>query len=390
MVSAIIAAAGSGSRMGQSINKIFIPLAGKSVLLHSIALFAKMSEVAEIIVAASPTEVETIQHLLDGSAINKPFKVVAGGRERQYSIQNALEVVSQETSLILVHDGARPLVEETAVRELIAEARQCRAAIAAVPVKDTIKISDAEGFVENTPDRGCLWSIQTPQVFDSAILKEAYHKAQNDQFLGTDDASLVERLGVRVRLVAGSYRNVKITTPEDIRFAEALLEANAKGAESMIRVGTGYDVHRLVENRKLILGGVEIPFEKGLEGHSDADVLLHAIKDALLGAAALGDIGRHFPDNNPLYKGISSLVLLEKVGLLLQQHGFVVQNIDATVIAEKPKLSPYISAMNENIARVLTMPVGQINIKATTTEGLGFTGRKEGIAAQAVVLLAGV
>lgn len=390
MVSAIIAAAGSGSRMGQNINKIFMPLAGNPILLHSIALFAKMSEVAEIIVAASPTEVETIQHLLNGSAITKPFKVVAGGRERQYSIQNALEVVSQETTLILVHDGARPLVEETAVRELIAEARQCRAAIAAVPVKDTIKISDAEGFVENTPDRGRLWSIQTPQVFDSAILKAAYHKAQNDQFLGTDDASLVERLGVRVRLVAGSYRNIKITTPEDIRFAESLLEAGAKGAEPMIRVGTGYDVHRLVENRKLILGGVEIPFEKGLEGHSDADVLLHAIKDALLGAAALGDIGRHFPDNNPLYKGISSLVLLEKVGLLLQQHGFVVQNIDATVIAEKPKLSPYISAMNENIARVLTVPAGQINIKATTTEGLGFTGRKEGIAAQAVVLLAGV
>jgi 2-C-methyl-D-erythritol 4-phosphate cytidylyltransferase/2-C-methyl-D-erythritol 2,4-cyclodiphosphate synthase len=202
--------------------------------------------------------------------------------------------------------------------------------------------------------------------------------------VATDDAALVEHLGVSVKIVRGSYSNLKITTPEDLVMAEALLR---KGTGEMLRFGIGYDVHRLVAGRKLIIGGVDISFELGLEGHSDADVLLHAIKDALLGAAALGDIGRHFPDTDQQYKGASSLKLLAAVGALLAERGWRTSNIDAVVVAEKPKLAPHIAAMNANIAAALGVEPGQINVKATTTEGLGFTGRREGIAAQAVACI---
>lgn len=383
MIVAIIAAAGAGKRMGRTCNKVFLNLDGQPILAHSVSRIAECPEIDKIIVVAAPDEVLDITTLISKVRLGKAWQVVAGGSERQFSVMNALAVIPAEAKLILVHDGARPLIEPAAVASVIAAAKEHRAAGIAVPVKDTIKVADADGFAVDTPPRSKLWAIQTPQAFDASLLRQAYHAANAVGFVGTDDAGLVERLGVTVKMVHGSYENLKITTPEDLIIAETLLR---KGRKTM-RIGTGYDVHKLVEGRKLILGGVEIPHTHGLLGHSDADVLLHAIKDAMLGAAALGDIGRHFPDTDPQYKGASSMLLLAKVVDLLAQKGYKVNNVDATIIAEKPKLAPYIAQMNENIAQTLGTDIDCVNIKATTTEGLGFTGRREGIAAQAAVTI---
>ena len=389
VVTVIIPAAGQGKRMKTSSNKVFLPLVNMPVLLHSVLAFSACSEVNNLVVVVAIDEVEQVKTMLSSLIGIKAWQVVIGGSERQHSIANALKVVSKETEVILVHDGARPLVTESSIQRVIKAARMHKAAIVAVAVKDTIKTVDADGWVTGTPERRTLWAIQTPQGFDAHLLHQAYEKARQEGYIGTDDASLVERLGAKVKIVPGSYDNLKVTTPEDLTIAEALLierKREQKGcvAESMVRVGMGYDVHKLVEGRKLILGGVEIPYIHGLEGHSDADVVLHAIKDALLGAAALGDIGKHFPDTDVQYKGVSSILLLKRVGEILGEHGYTVNNIDATIVAERPKVAAYIPEMNHNIAAALRLDLGQVNVKATTTEGLGFAGKGEGIAAHAV------
>ena len=272
------------------------------------------------------------------------------------------------TAYVLVHDAARPFVTETVVRDVIRCASDRGAAVPCVAVKDSLRETEGDG--SRCVDRSRFFAVQTPQGFRRELLVEAYEKACEDGFSGTDDASLVERLGHHIEIVHGDYDNIKITTKEDLPMEN--------------RVGTGFDVHRLVEGRKLILGGVEILYEKGLDGHSDADVLIHALMDAMLGAAAMGDIGRHFPDTDDEYKGISSMKLLEKVNNILAENMYSIGNADITVIAQKPKLSPYTEKMRENIADVLGIGKDLINIKATTTEKLGFTGRGEGIAAEAV------
>ena len=391
MVTAIIAAAGQGKRMQSSINKVFMLLDEKPVLLYSILAFSACVAVDNLVVVVAPDEVEYVTKMLTGLEGIKPWKVVAGGSERQYSIANALQEISEKTDVVLVHDGARPLVTKECIDHVIQAAIKNKAAVVDVSVKDTIKIVNDSGVVIGTPERSMLWSIQTPQGFDANILRQAYKQAMQDHYLGTDDASLVERIGVSVTVVSGSYENLKVTTPEDLIIAEAIVaEKNSdrhnKECEvrDVVRFGMGYDVHKLVENRKLIVGGVEIPYIYGLDGHSDADVLLHAIKDALLGAAALGDIGRHFPDTDIQYKGASSIKLLERVRDIIAEHGYVVNNIDTTIVAQKPKLASYIPEMNQRIATALQLDIGQVNVKATTTEGLGFAGKGEGIAAYAV------
>ncbi len=386
LVTVIIVAAGRGNRMNSSMNKVLMPLGGQPILLHSVLAFSECARVNNLIVVAAPDEVARVEKMLIEIPKIKPWQVVLGGSERQYSILNALKAVPEETSVVLVHDGARPLVTKECIDRVIHTAISHKAAIAAVPVKDTIKTVDDSATVTGTLDRNALWSIQTPQGFDFAILRRAYEQATKDHYLGTDDASLVERLGVPVTIVMGNYENLKVTTPEDLVVAEALLQENKKKGEekNMVRFGMGYDVHKLVEGRKLILGGVEVPYVYGLDGHSDADVLLHSIKDALLGAAALGDIGKHFPDTDMRYKGVSSILLLERVREIIGEHGYVVNNIDATIVAERPKLAPYISEMNSNIAAALQVEIGQVNVKATTTEGLGFAGKGAGMAAYAV------
>ena len=275
---------------------------------------------------------------------------------------------------------------EKMINEVVAAAKKDQAASIGVKAKDTIKETQDNGLVVKTVQRQNIWLTQTPQAFPFAVLKKAYEAAQSDNYYGTDDASLVERIGIKVKMIAGSYDNIKITTPEDLIIAEALLRSKS-GGEMQMRVGCGYDSHRFVKGRKLVLGGAEIPFEKGLQGHSDADALIHAIGDALLGAAGAGDIGRHFPDTDPQYQDISSMLLLGRVREIITSKGFTVNNIDAIIIMEKPKVAPFAAQIIANIAEALHLAVTDINIKAKTNEGMGFVGRGEGVAVSAVATL---
>lgn len=384
MVTAIIAAAGSGKRMQRGMNKVFIPLFDYPVLLRTIDAFDKVPEIDKLIIVVGKDEVEYCNNLIKQYSISTKYIVIAGGSERQFSIYNALTNISDEEDIVVIHDGARPLIDRILIEQCIRAAREDGAAVVGVKVKDTIKVVSDDNIICRTPNRDKLWAVQTPQAFKREIIVKAYQQAVNDSYIGTDDASLVERTGHPVKIIEGRYDNIKLTTPEDIIIAEALMKG---GKKRMIRVGMGYDVHKLVLGRDLIVGGVCIPYELGLEGHSDADVLLHAIKDALLGAAGLGDIGKHFPDTNEAFKGISSLVLLDKVGQMLKDKGYIINNIDATIMAQKPKFAPYIPEMNAKIAKTLGISISSVNVKATTTEGLGFVGRKEGIAACAVAMI---
>jgi 2-C-methyl-D-erythritol 4-phosphate cytidylyltransferase / 2-C-methyl-D-erythritol 2,4-cyclodiphosphate synthase len=384
-VAVIIAAAGSSSRMGAGVDKQFALINGHPLLWHSIQLFKSLPGLSQLIVTVSEANEDRVACLMRDMLHDKEWNLVRGGSERQFSIFNALELVKDDVEIVMVHDGARPFVDMETVRKSIAAAVEYGAATIAVPVKDTIKKANESALVVETLDRSKLWQIQTPQTFSKTMLINAHERAYAAGFLATDDAALVEWAGNPVKLVYGSYLNFKVTTPDDLLLAEAVVEG--RGARSMPRVGIGYDVHRFIVGRPLMLGGVSIPYSLGLEGHSDADVLLHAISDALLGAAAIGDIGQHFPDTDPRYKGISSLVLLREVWKKISECGFFVHNVDAVLEAQEPKLAPYIGRMNEIIAEALDLQLNQVNVKATTTERLGFVGRQEGIAAQAVVMI---
>ncbi len=387
---ALVAAAGEGRRMGPGAAKVLRLIHGEPVLVATIRALQAVPEVEAVFLVIPPGEEENFRVLLAryGLAV---AGLIAGGSERQYSVFNGLRAiatwpgwrVAPEQRLVAIHDGARPLVAAEHVSQAFRWAQKYGAVGVGVPVKDTIKVASHDGFITETPPRERLWAIQTPQVFRLPLILAAHEAAAAEGFLGTDDCSLLERMNVPVRLLEGSYRNLKITTPEDLVMAEALLA----GGEREMRIGQGFDVHRLTPERPLILGGVAIPYGLGLLGHSDADVLVHAIMDALLGAAGLGDIGGMFPDTDPAYKGANSLLLLAQVVVELRKAGYRVGNVDATVIAQRPKLAPYIQQMRANLAEVLGIPPEAVNVKATTTERLGFTGRGEGMAAQAVAVL---
>ena len=308
------------------------------------------------------------------AACPKPCTVVQGGVPRADSVHNGLAAAKGQ--LVAIHDAARPFASEEVITQVLQAAAKTGAAAPAVPVKDTIKVADKDGKVVTTPDRATLYAVQTPQCFDRALYLQALEAVSGEKAsLVTDDCSLFELAGLPVTLTAGDYANLKITTKEDLQ------------KENTMRIGHGYDVHRLVEGRKLILGGVEVPYEKGLLGHSDADVLLHAVMDAVLGAAALGDIGQHFPDTDPAYKGADSLALTREVAKIIAAHGYKVGNIDATILCQRPKLAPHIPAMRKNIADAFGLPLDAVSVKATTEEHLGFTGEGLGIAAHAVALI---
>ena len=326
----------------------------------------------------------------------KVTHIVAGGAHRQDSVRNALAKAT--FPIIAIHDAARPMVTCEIIERSIAKAEEMGACVTAVPVIDTIK-SASDSEVTATVDRNSLYSVQTPQTFRADLIRRAYELAYADApstssgcFYATDDAALVERIGEKVAIVPGSYENIKVTTPSDLTIAEVRLAPSpqpsppGEGAGE-IRTGLGFDVHALVEGRKLFLGGVEIEHEKGLLGHSDADVVLHAIADACLGAASLGDIGKHFPDTDPAYKGVSSLKILACVSDLITREGWQVVNVDAVVICERPKIAPHTSEMCCRIAEALNTTPDRISIKGTTTEHLGYTGRGEGIACQAIATL---
>ncbi|HHX74590.1 MAG TPA: 2-C-methyl-D-erythritol 4-phosphate cytidylyltransferase [Firmicutes bacterium] len=381
----IIPAAGQGSRMQAKINKQFLRLAGRPVVAHTVKDCLDAAIFDQIIVVIAPGEEEIFRRdVLLPWFPEERITIATGGRERQDSVGNGLEFLDKEIEYVCIHDGARPLAGPLLLQKCLVQARASGAAVAAVPVKDTIKTIDGTGKVVDTPDRSHLWAVQTPQAFRRDWLEEAYRYGQKNNLQATDDATLLELCGYPVTVVPSDYSNLKITTAEDLALAEALL-----GRKQTMRVGNGYDVHRLAAGRKLILGGVDIPYALGLLGHSDADVLVHAIMDAMLGALALGDIGGHFPDTDPRYRGSSSLQLLRQVAGLCAEKGYRLSNLDAVIIAEQPKLAPYTETMRQNIAQALEVSAGCISVKATTTEGLGFTGRGEGIAALATALLSG-
>ena len=383
-VSAVLVAAGSSTRMG--FDKLSFDLGGETVLHRSIRAFAQCPLVDEIILVAGSNRAFAQQQAADCA---KPVCVVAGGATRAESAKNG--VLAASGALVAVHDAARPFVSQQVITAALEAAARCGAAAPAVPVKDTIKAAvrgsgkavPESCFVHATPDRSTLYAVQTPQCFDRAEYLAALEELDAEKArLVTDDCSLFELTGRPVELVQGDYANIKITTREDLPRA-------GNGGKKM-RIGHGYDVHRLVEGRKLILGGVEVPYEKGLLGHSDADVLAHAVMDAVLGAAALGDIGQHFPDTAEEYAGADSLMLARRVSEIMTGHGWRIENIDATILCQRPKLAPHIPAMRAKLAEAFGMPVDAVSVKATTEEHLGFTGEGLGIAAHAVALIEAV
>jgi len=385
---AVIAAAGRGSRFGGPSPKVFAPLGGRPLVEWSLLAYGRCDRVEDIVLVVGAEFLDDARRIVEDGGHRSVLAVVPGGDERPASVRAGLEALrAVAPEIVCVHDGARPLVDSLTIERSIDVALEHGAAIAAVSATDTIKQCAPDGRIEATPPRCALYHAQTPQTFRYDLLVEAYERAAARGLGVTDDASLVERIGHAVYVSEGDADNFKITTPEDLARADWVLRRREGLRAPVMRVGTGYDVHALAEGRALILGGVRIDFNRGLAGHSDADALFHAISDALLGAAALGDIGRHFPDTDPAYAGADSGELTERVVDLLAEAGWRPVNVDATVICERPKLAPHIPAMRENIGRALALPDGDVSVKATTTEGLGFAGRGEGIAVQATVLI---
>lgn len=444
--------------MGGATPKQFMELAGVPLLVHSLRAFREVEEIGPIVVSTRADYLEYTREIASRYGF-EDIIVVVGGASRQESVANGVAALTATSNmidtieLVAVHDGARPLVQPGLIRLCLAAARQQGAAIAAVPVRDTLKravegvksplsgnpeadntpfaIGDenpAHPTIHTTVERENLWQAQTPQVARFTLLQKALNQAAAEGFIGTDEASLLERLGVTVALVAADASNLKITHPDDLPLAAALLHSQMSSATDTTkntmagdhpqprnfgsfpntrqhddrpertvtmerelatapRIGHGYDVHRLVPERKLILAGVEIPHHLGLLGHSDADVATHALCDAILGALGTGDIGGHFPDSDQQYQGISSLKLLAAVIDKAHKRGYKLLNADLTIIAQRPKLAPHLPQMRENLASICDTEIDRINIKATTTEGLGFAGREEGIAAHATVLV---
>ena len=383
-VAAIIAAGGKGTRIGGAVPKQLVDLGdGTHMLARSLHAFLDCPAVNEIAIAMA----EGMGFGFDG-APPKPVHLAAAGARRQDSVANALARVSDAADLIVIHDAARPFVTTELIERTIDAAAAHGAAIAALQATDTIKQADdrhADGTsrIRATLARETIYLAQTPQAFRRTVLREAMAAAGDATF--TDEAMLVERAGFPVHIVAGDPGNIKVTTSHDLAIARARVTGGQRATG--MRIGNGYDLHRLVEGRPLILAGVRIPYDKGLRGHSDADIVCHAVTDAILGGAGLGDIGRFFPDDDPRWKDADSIKLLEHAILWLHQASLRVVNIDVTVIAERPKLLPYLDEMRGNLARALQVDVSAVSIKGKTNEAVDATGRGEAMACHAVALL---
>ncbi len=366
------------------LEKMLVPLAGEPIVLRTLRAFEESPAIHEIVVVARRDLVERIRRLAEVRGFTKVARVVPGGETRAESSRHGVGALSKEVEVVLVHDGARPLVSAELIERVAEAAAATGAAIPGVPPVATIK-REERGIAAETLDRVRLREAQTPQGFRRDVLARSMARAMRDHFDGTDEASVVERAGHPVSLVEGERRNLKVTTVEDLAVAEALLG----GREPMERprIGLGHDVHRLVPGRPLWLGGVSVPHELGLDGHSDADVLAHAVCDALLGAACAGDIGVHFPDGDEAWRGAPGRDLLARTVEILREVGYVPVNVDATVCAQSPRLSPFREAMSRAMADALRLPVERVSVKFTTTERLGFEGREEGISATAVALV---
>lgn len=375
----ILLAGGKGTRMKAAVNKVLLDLCGKPVILRSAEAFSSLAD--DMIIVCRAEDQPVIESIFSRSSLPFPVYFTSGGNTRQESVLNGVRMLSAGyNDIILIHDAARCLVNQELISRVIESVLDSGTGIPGIPATSTFKICNDEHYVMHTPDRSSLYEIQTPQGFTAEVFIPAALKAAEDGIDCTDDAGILEHYHIPVHIVPGSSQNIKLTEPEDMSRASSIL----KGDAANMRIGMGYDVHRLTDGRKLILCGVEVPFSQGLLGHSDADVALHALMDAMFGACALGDIGKHFPDTSDLYKDISSVFLLKETNRIIGEAGYKVSNTDITIVAQKPKLLPFIPQMTEIVADTLGIPLSAVNIKATTTEKLGFEGRMEGISAYAV------
>jgi len=374
-VYALVVAAGRGSRFGGAVPKQYLALGGASVLRHAVAAFAEHPRVADVLVAIRPEDSELFDRAVAGLGVMAP---VAGGPTRQDSVRLGLEVLAScRPERVLIHDGARPFPDSGLIDRVIAGLDNAPAVIPCLALRDTIKRAE-DGVIRETIDRSALWRAQTPQGFHfDAIL--AAHRAAAGREL-TDDSAVAEAAGLAPVLVAGSEDNLKVTTAEDLAIAERLIAAR----RGDVRVGQGFDVHAFAPGDQVRICGVAIPHGASLAGHSDADVGLHALTDAVLGAIAAGDIGIHFPPSDPRWRGAASDQFLRHAAELVRARGGAVSAVDVTIICERPKIGPHRAAMAERVAAILDISPRRVSVKATTTERLGFTGRGEGIAAQAV------
>lgn len=370
--SAVIVAGGSGSRMGRP--KQMLPLGAKPVLVRTVEAFLQTPEIKEIVVVTPSENRAELQKRFPGIVFADP------GKTRLLSVKNGFLKTSAASQLVAVHDGARPLVESAHISACLQAARQYGAAVLAVPVKDTVKVCEG-GFVQNTLDRAVLWAAQTPQCYRRPVLAEALEKFGQEEG-ATDESQLVEKLGIKVRVVPSSYKNNKITTPEDLIFAEALLENSV-----IYRTGFGFDLHRLEPGRKLFIGGAEIPHTKGFLGHSDGDLVLHALCDAVLGALCAGEIGILFPPTDESIKGISSVKIVKKVLEIVRARHAQIEHIDATIITQEPKIKPHYETVRKSLAEVFEMPLENVSFKSKSHEHVGEIGRGEAAMCHAVATL---
>lgn len=368
----LIPASGCGKRLGEALPKQYLKIGGKSILRHTLEKFLLCRNLGSIWVIIDPKHADLYHEAVTGLDLPPPIN---GGSERNISIYNGLKSLShlKNEDKILIHDAVRPFVKPDDIAKIDEALNDGPAATLAIPVQDTLRRYD------DIIDRTDIWSVQTPQGFHYGIIKKAHEQGQDLNV--TDDTALVSALGIPVKMVQGSKSNFKITTPEDLEMAALLMDT------SETRTGTGFDVHAFEKGRKLILCGIEIAHEYGLKGHSDADVGLHALTDAILGAIGEGDIGSHFPPSNDQFKNMDSAVFLQKAHDLVKNKNASIQNVDVTLICEEPKIGPHRERMRERMAQILGIETARVSVKATTSEGLGFTGRKEGIAAQAIATL---
>jgi 2-C-methyl-D-erythritol 4-phosphate cytidylyltransferase/2-C-methyl-D-erythritol 2,4-cyclodiphosphate synthase len=407
-VAVIIAAGGRGARFGAARPKQWLELGGQTILARSVAAFDRHQQVQELVIVLPPGTLASSEFVKPGAS--KPVRFVEGGARRQDSVANGFAAISSEADIVLVHDAARPLVSTDIISRTIAAAAQSGAAIAAIPVHDTVKETSRQGdrtIIARTLARETLYLAQTPQGFRRDVLAAAVALGETGGD-ATDEATLAERAGYAVEIVAGDPDNLKITTEGDLKRAQALTQdpmhprspsdaskdqhqpSTVTSRPGAVRVGIGYDLHRLVEGRPLILGGVIIPYERGLLGHSDADAVCHAVTDAILGAANLGDIGRLFPDNDPAWKDANSLMLLADAFNHVRAAGWLVSNLDIVVIAQRPKIGPHADAIRASLARVLEIAPDAVSIKGKTNEGVDAIGQGDAIAVHAVTLLSRV
>ncbi len=370
----IIVAAGRGTRMGGAIPKQWQPLAGRPVLSHALAAL-RGAGIAPVVLALHPDDMDRAAPLLgDG------VEAVAGGATRATSVRNALEALEgRGIARVLIHDGARPLLRPGLIARMARALDDGPAAAPALPVSDALW-QGTEGRVQAAVPRAGLYRAQTPQAFDFAAILAAHRAHAGD---AADDVEIALAAGLDVRIVEGDEDNLKLTWPGDFARAERLL----RGPAMQIRTGQGYDVHRFGPGDRVVLCGVEVPFDRALMGHSDADVGMHALTDAVYGALAEGDIGRHFPPSDPQWKGAASDIFLRHAAGRIAARGFTLANADVTLICERPKIGPHALAMGAALAGIMGVAADRVSVKATTSEGLGFTGREEGIAALAMVTL---